>query len=73
MVLNWNPYLRKLEKEIPDFMKGRNLFINKAKTEKCRKPRYTYSYEDINRIGLASGAYNTLRNILNSKKVNSEL
>ena len=80
--------LENIEKEIPQILKERNLFINKAKTEKYtitrsgpdnwKKCKYVGSllgtHEDINRrIGLANGAYNTLRNILNSKKVNREL
>ena len=39
----------------------------------CRKStRYSRGYKQKN-IGLANGAYNTLRNILNSKKVSREL
>ena len=80
--------LQNIEKEIPVILKSRNLFINESKTERYkitrsgpvewRKCKYVGSllgtYEDINRrIGLTNGAYNTLKNILTSKKVSFEL
>ena len=80
--------INNIEKEIPKTLKSRNLFVNEAKTEKFnikrlgsenwKKCKYVGSLlnteDDIKRrIGLTCGAYNNLKTIFQSKKINVNL